>query len=312
MATPDMASILIVLIVLAGATFALAPAAHQSWADPTYQQRNELVFAERNKAYGAYALRQHHDRRLAIALLLTFTGLGAALVGARAWVHSLPTSGTVDIGRPITAIDVIFDATFALPEGEPRPQQHTAPPTTKQQRRPQEEADGNLLVEPGIRDIDTLTGAEADEGLLSTERGDAEPTGGDPDGWHPDNPGTSTGASGGTGSGTANRSTIDTVLPGYLVETPPRFPGGEAAMKRWVDRNLRVPQSTVGREQVYIQFTVDREGMVGDVIGVEGNDRALIEAAERTVRRMPRWEPATVGHQKVRCRLVLPIQVETR
>src|ERR1700757_3766323 len=36
----------------------------------------ELLFENRNKAYGAYELRQHNSRTVAMAMLFTFLGVG--------------------------------------------------------------------------------------------------------------------------------------------------------------------------------------------------------------------------------------------
>src|SRR6187200_3583753 len=42
-----------------------------AWSDPTSKERLELVFADRNKNYGAYEIRQLYERTTARALLIS-------------------------------------------------------------------------------------------------------------------------------------------------------------------------------------------------------------------------------------------------
>lgn len=41
------------------------------WTDPTDEERNELVFEKRNKAYGAYAIRKNYNKTLIRALVFS-------------------------------------------------------------------------------------------------------------------------------------------------------------------------------------------------------------------------------------------------
>ena len=42
-----------------------------NWDSVVAPVRNDIVFEERNKEYGAYALRKNHNRTVAMALLIT-------------------------------------------------------------------------------------------------------------------------------------------------------------------------------------------------------------------------------------------------
>jgi protein TonB len=45
----------------------------QSWDDPVNPIRNEMVFANRNKEYGAYVIRRNYNKRVVMALLIALT-----------------------------------------------------------------------------------------------------------------------------------------------------------------------------------------------------------------------------------------------
>ena len=48
------------------------------WINVTSDFRNELVFADRNKAYGAYQLRKNYNKVYTLALFIT---VAAAVIG---------------------------------------------------------------------------------------------------------------------------------------------------------------------------------------------------------------------------------------
>lgn len=83
-------------------------------------------------------------------------------------------------------------------------------------------------------------------------------------------------------------------------------------MAEWVQRNLDFPADGAAKDVVYVQFTVGLDGSVEDVHAIRGKQDAYKRAAERTMRRMPRWTPARMNGHDVRCRLTLPIRFETR
>ena len=60
----------------------MAESLFNNWNSVVAPVRNDIVFEDRNKAYGAYDLRKNHNRSVAIALLIT----GASFV----FIVSLP------------------------------------------------------------------------------------------------------------------------------------------------------------------------------------------------------------------------------
>ncbi len=101
--------------------------------------------------------------------------------------------------------------------------------------------------------------------------------------------------------------------PFVSVEQMPKFPGGEAAMFKYIGDNVKYPKAaqkagTAGI--VYVYFIVDKNGNVtnaevkrGVKDGEELNDEAL-----RVIKEMPKWEPGYQNAKPVSVALTLPIR----
>lgn len=99
------------------------------------------------------------------------------------------------------------------------------------------------------------------------------------------------------------------------VESPPRFPGGDAALVDHVARALHYPdpmrQARV-EGVVHVAFTITDAGEVRNVRveqGIPGGETLNAEAV-RMVSAMPRWEPARVKGVTVPMDYVLPVKFE--
>ena len=96
-----------------------------------------------------------------------------------------------------------------------------------------------------------------------------------------------------------------------IVEQPPSFPGGEAAMYEWLSKNINYPviaQENNIQGRVTCQFVVGRNGEIEDVRVVRGVDASLDKEAIRVIRSMPKWIPGKQGGNAVKVRYTLPVQ----
>lgn len=92
-----------------------------------------------------------------------------------------------------------------------------------------------------------------------------------------------------------------------VPETSAKFPGDVYA---WLSKNIRYPatcqeQNIQGR--VSIQFVINKDGSIVDVIALRAPDPRLAKEGIRVVSSMPKWKPATQGNKPVRQRYVLPV-----
>lgn len=94
------------------------------------------------------------------------------------------------------------------------------------------------------------------------------------------------------------------------VEQPAEFPGGQAAMMKWLSNNIRYPESAQQNGisgRVVVKFVVEKDGSIGSPTIVKGVDRDLDQEALRVVKRMPKWQPGKNNGQPVRSYFNLPV-----
>lgn len=99
--------------------------------------------------------------------------------------------------------------------------------------------------------------------------------------------------------------------PRDLAETMPAFPGGAAAMYRFLSRHLRYPEMAIDREvqgTVYVRFVVEASGSLRDFEVLRRIGYGCDEEALRIVRLMPRWQPGRHQGEAVAVYYTLPVR----
>lgn len=84
--------------------------------------------------------------------------------------------------------------------------------------------------------------------------------------------------------------------PVYSVEVMPHFPGGEKAMLKFIEKNLRYPEVDAknGRQGLtFIRFIVTQTGEITDVKILRSLSPGCDAEAVRVVKMMPKWKPGT-------------------
>ena len=100
-----------------------------------------------------------------------------------------------------------------------------------------------------------------------------------------------------------------------VVEKMPEFPGGTAALMKYLRKNVKFPpiaQENGIQGRVYVEFVVNKDGKIVDVKILKGVDRSLDEEALRVVRNMPAWNPGQQRGKPVRVSYRLPINFTLR
>ena len=95
-----------------------------------------------------------------------------------------------------------------------------------------------------------------------------------------------------------------------FAEEDPEFPGGEAAMNRFIQDNVLYPQDAIEKGEqgiVYVQFVVRKNGDIKDVEIVRGVSASLDKEAARVIKKMPRWKPGKQNDEFVNVRFTIPI-----
>lgn len=97
----------------------------------------------------------------------------------------------------------------------------------------------------------------------------------------------------------------------YAFEKKPEFPGGVAAMQKFIADNLIYPEKAKKNNiegKVVIEFIIEKDGSVSNVSIIEDIGGGCGMAAKRMVESMPKWKPASLVNQPIRFSIKLPIQ----
>jgi protein TonB len=96
-----------------------------------------------------------------------------------------------------------------------------------------------------------------------------------------------------------------------VVESMPEFPGGEAALYKFLAENIKYPQMAKEsgiQGRVFVTFVVERDGRVTDVKVLRGIGGGCDEEAIRVVADMPKWAPGKQRGKPVRVQYNLPVK----
>ena len=95
-----------------------------------------------------------------------------------------------------------------------------------------------------------------------------------------------------------------------VVEEMPHFPGGPAALQAFLSSNTKYPvvaQENGVQGRVIVSFVVERDGSITDVRVVRSVDPSLDREATRVVKSMPRWSPGKQNGSAVRVKYTVPV-----
>tara|TARA_B110000046_G_C12863165_1_gene342735 strand:+ start:61 stop:504 length:444 start_codon:yes stop_codon:yes gene_type:complete len=102
-----------------------------------------------------------------------------------------------------------------------------------------------------------------------------------------------------------------------IVEENPEFPGGEAALFKFLGKNTKFP--AIAKDAgiqgiVYVQFVVMEDGSINDdmITILRGVHPALDSEAMRVVKAMPDWKPGRQRGKAVRVYYKLPFRFTLR
>lgn len=264
---------------------------------------DEIVFENRNKAYGAYDLRHQYPRLLTKSFII---GTGLFLVTALSpfiymTIKSMNEKEAVEVKSDLVEI-IEEDPIIEQPkEEEPPP----PPPPVEEEKI---EIIQNVVPEPVkapkietppppiSEQLKTTTGAVAQEGVKAPA-------------YTPPPPPPSTG----TKSSTAEvKPQVDEKAIYTEVEQTAEFPGGINAFRRKVSENFdsSAIEGADGVVKGEVTFVVERDGSITDV-KVTGKNSDFNSEAVRTVKSIKnKWAPAKINGQSVRYRYRLPLAMQ--
>jgi periplasmic protein TonB len=254
----------------------------------------DVVFAGRNKAYGAYDLRKKNDKTTSKALVvgsLLFIALVCLPLIIRLIKGAMPEEEAVKVTEVVLAPPPPIDKK-ELPPPPPEPpkpkvdQVKFPPPVVVPAEEVRDEEPPTVeelkVADPGQKTI---------EGDPNAEIRIDEPVGEAPK----------------EAEVTEDVNTIFT-----SVEVSPEFPGGMAKFYSYLQKNYRYP--AMAREQgvsgkVIMQFVVERDGSLTDIKVLRDLGLGTGEEAIRLLKSMPKWKPGIQNGRPVRVAYTLPFSL---
>ena len=281
----------------------------KSNVDLTSQEWRDLVFADKNKDFGAYELRRQSDKRHNMAVLFTAVGLIVVFILILAYskysdFRAEQEQLALQEQREKMAAAELLQQEEDEPEPEPEPED------TKMEMEIPE------IPEEVLATVQVTQIAIVDADKVQNEVMDMEEQ-------KEDN----------TARGVVNQEGSDDVdkfkavqeqvvvkepepeKPKeeeifVAVEQPAEFPGGQAALMKWLSQNIRYPEAAQQNDiqgRVVVKFVVEKDGSVKNAEIVRGVDKDLDREALRVVNKMPKWQPGKNNGVAVRSYFNLPV-----
>lgn len=129
---------------------------------------------------------------------------------------------------------------------------------------------------------------------------------------------TETGSSNGTRHNASHNTPSNSDAEIFVaVEQQAEFPGGQAALMKWLSNNIRYPESALQNDiqgRVVVKFVVETDGSIGNATVAKGVDKDLDREAIRVVKKMPKWQPAKNNGVAVRSynTLTVPFKLQSQ
>jgi periplasmic protein TonB len=261
----------------------------------------DIIFRNRNKSYGAYSLRTDYQRVISRALIIGIGLFCLAILTPMLWAKV-----KFDERREITVKPTVL----ILP---PPPEEVTPPvkPETPPPPQPEQQVRAETrFVEPVIVEDDKATELPPDQDELSkaSNIGSKDLVGIDES-----IPYEEPIAGKGTEPAQPVEVEVDEVKEWLVVEQMPEYAGGNSALAKFLQKNLRYPNpaSNAGVSgKVYVQFVVGQDGAISKVDILKGLGFGCDEEAERVIKLMPRWAAGKQSGRAVAVKFTLPINFQ--
>ena len=93
-----------------------------------------------------------------------------------------------------------------------------------------------------------------------------------------------------------------------VVEDPPHFPDGNAALMGWLSENIQYPPSGDGVQgRVILSFVVEPDGSISNIQVIRSVTPDFDKEAVRLVKAMPKWVPGRQNGEAVRVKYNMPV-----
>jgi periplasmic protein TonB len=237
----------------------------------------EIVFSNRNKAYGAYFLRKKQKKYIILAFGFAFLFVTSLVLTPMIYNH-MNGNSTGTINKAVIVISQIDTTLRVIP---PEPPKININPNA-----------GRFIVPQVVAEADTS------DNMLSTI-----------DDYIANNTITA------PPSFSSTPIEVDPIDPEpqtlMTVSEPAMFNGGDLnEFNKWVAQNLKYPQLAIENQiqgKVIVQFVVNTKGKIETAAILRGVDPSLDEEAKRVILSSPLWTPPKQNGRPVKQLFTLPV-----
>jgi periplasmic protein TonB len=237
---------------------------------------DEIIFENRNKAYGAYDLRKRYNSVTGFSILggvFFFAVLTALLASAT-------EEGTASTGPIIVIVEVtdpVIPDNITPPELKPPPELNNIVKNLKPEVvTDTSQISSYLPITDEI--IEKIKDGDVPVEEITTE-----------------NP---------------EQVIVPETKPFISVEEMPEFPGGNSALLKFISENINYPsdaQINNIQGKVILKFVVNADGTVDQIEVIRGIDPSLDNEAIRVIKLLPRFRPGKQSGQPVPVWFSLPV-----
>lgn len=268
----------------------------QEWCD--------IIFKDKNKAYGAYAMRQSSNKRHLIAfgstiLLVVAVSLLPTLISKINASQKADNEGVKDIYSVMQVDNTEKEPEKIIETAIPEPPKYVnmvkfVPPTIVEDTKADDgempnvsditenkDAVGAFTITNGSNDPDAIR-KEADKEIMDD------------------------------GTSSKGAEPVQTLI---RAEIMPQFPGGDQEMYRYIGENLKypVPDQEAGIQgRVTVRFVVSKTGEIKDVEVLRGISPTCDKEALRVIKSMPKWIPGRQNGNPAQVYFTIPVVFKLR
>lgn len=225
---------------------------------------DDIVFANRNREYGAYCLRKRYNRITGFSILGTVTA--CTIIALVISMTTKPVTATTGTERFVIVKPEAFKPPVVeVPEPEPpkgmlKQKQNLAPKVVE------DTAVTDVFIPLTEVMIETTVNGDTNDIVIEAE----QPV---------------------------------EIIPAekkifIVVEEPAMYPGGDRALLEYISRNIKYPQEALANNiqgRVFLKFVVTEDGSVGEIQMLKSVDPLLDKEAMRVVGTLPRFKPGKQG-----------------
>lgn len=253
----------------------------------------DVVFASKNKSYGAYELRKTNSSTTTRALIIASVIYVVMFFGPK--IYAL-IADLAPEEQQLVATEVTVVEPPPVDENTPPPVNVEPPPPKTDQVKfppPEVKPDNQVRDEepPKLEDL-----KKADPGQKTIA--------GDPD--------ADIVIAAPVGEGPKQAAVVeDNTVHDYIsLEVMPEYPGGINAFRKYIGDNLRYPpiaQENNFTGTVHVEFFIEKDGSISNVSVARKVGQGLDEEAMRVIKASKKWTPGIQNGKEVRVRYSVPV-----